>query len=266
MPWTLSHPAAILPLKRLCPKYLMFPALVAGSVAPDVGYYIDQFAIGRYAHTFAGSILAGVPMGMLLLCAFFYLRRPLWFLLPGRHRHPLGPLVARRLAVDTRTIMTATASILLGAWTHLVWDSFTHNKTWIVSRIDLLREPWLRIGPSELYGYAALQDLSTLTGAVALYAVYSDWLRRQPQAATGSADGDFWRYFVLVGALLLSLAIAIVLAIQAGIANSQQAEIRVFIVRAAIYAVSSFSLLLIVYSVLFRVLENRTGRQEIVSL
>jgi hypothetical protein len=164
--------------------------------------------MGRYAHTFTGSILAGVPMGLLLLCAFLYLRRPLWFLLPSRHRHALGPLVARSRALDTRAIATATASILLGAWTHLIWDSFTHNKTWIVSRIDFLREPWLWLGTSELYGYAALQDLSTLVGAVTLYSVYSGWLRRQPQAPVGSANGDRWRYFILIGALLLSIAIA----------------------------------------------------------
>ena len=29
MPFTLAHPAAVLPLKRFCPRYLSFPALIA---------------------------------------------------------------------------------------------------------------------------------------------------------------------------------------------------------------------------------------------
>ena len=36
MPFTLAHPAAVLPLRR----HLWFPGLVAGAVAPDVGYYL----------------------------------------------------------------------------------------------------------------------------------------------------------------------------------------------------------------------------------
>ena len=36
MPFTLAHPAAVLPLRR----WLWFPGLVAGAVAPDVGYYL----------------------------------------------------------------------------------------------------------------------------------------------------------------------------------------------------------------------------------
>ncbi|MFX7840593.1 DUF4184 family protein, partial [Acinetobacter baumannii] len=28
MPWTFAHPAAMLPLRRLCPRWLSWPALV----------------------------------------------------------------------------------------------------------------------------------------------------------------------------------------------------------------------------------------------
>ncbi|MBA3727450.1 MAG: DUF4184 family protein, partial [Armatimonadetes bacterium] len=38
MPWTFSHPAAVLPLRRLCPQSLDFAALVIGSTTPDIGY------------------------------------------------------------------------------------------------------------------------------------------------------------------------------------------------------------------------------------
>ena len=43
MPATFAHPSAILPLRRLCPTYLDFSALVIGSLAPDVGYFLQRF-------------------------------------------------------------------------------------------------------------------------------------------------------------------------------------------------------------------------------
>jgi hypothetical protein len=37
MRWTIAHPAAVLPLRRLCPRFLSCPALIVDSVAPDIG-------------------------------------------------------------------------------------------------------------------------------------------------------------------------------------------------------------------------------------
>jgi hypothetical protein len=37
MPWTFAHAAAVLPLRRCCPRRLHFPALVIGSLTPDFG-------------------------------------------------------------------------------------------------------------------------------------------------------------------------------------------------------------------------------------
>src|SRR5688572_17618808 len=122
MPWTLSHPAAILPFKRLCPKYLSFPALVIGSMSPDVGYYVSQYDAADYAHTFPGSLLLCIPAGLLLLLGLFLLRRPLWFLLPEPHRSALAPLVSARPSLGIAFILTSTVSIILGAWTHIIWD------------------------------------------------------------------------------------------------------------------------------------------------
>jgi Domain of unknown function (DUF4184) len=49
MPWTLAHPAAVLPLRPLCPHRLSFGALVVGSVSPDIGYYVSCFDLARAA-------------------------------------------------------------------------------------------------------------------------------------------------------------------------------------------------------------------------
>lgn len=254
MPWTPSHAAAILPLRRLCPKYLNFPALVAGALAPDLAYYVGRFDISDFAHTFAGSIVVCIPTGLLSLLIFFLVRRPLWFLLPQPHRGAVEPLVAKRPAMDGPAILTASASIVIGAWTHLVWDAFTHSKTWIVDRVDLLREPWLRLGSIEVYGFTVLQDLSTLVGAAVLSLAYLEWLRKQPRQLADDAGSDGWRYFVLLGALLASAGIAISMAFDATAAA--QAPMRMVVVQAAFYAGSAFALLLLAYSTVYFLLRT----------
>ncbi|MFE3273804.1 DUF4184 family protein [Nocardia sp. NPDC059239] len=46
MPFTLAHPAAVLPIRRV----LWFPGLVAGSIAPDIPYYLRIGVDGELTH------------------------------------------------------------------------------------------------------------------------------------------------------------------------------------------------------------------------
>ena len=104
MPFTLAHPAAVLPLRR----FLWFPGLVAGAVAPDVGYYVPVLP----THDLLGGFVAAVVLllvGRLLLPSvmavapeFVRVRVPR----PGDFRQP----VVRAL------------SIVVGVLTHLLWD------------------------------------------------------------------------------------------------------------------------------------------------
>ena len=50
MPFPLAHPAAVLPLGRHYPRYLSFPALIIGSLSPDVGYCSGHFRLGEFSH------------------------------------------------------------------------------------------------------------------------------------------------------------------------------------------------------------------------
>ena len=71
MPWTLSHPAIVLPLRRFSPRPFDFAALVIGSMTPDIGFYIDRFDLSTFAHTLPGSFRLsshrGSPALLLLL-------------------------------------------------------------------------------------------------------------------------------------------------------------------------------------------------------
>ncbi|NUP44592.1 MAG: DUF4184 family protein, partial [Streptomyces sp.] len=91
MPFTFSHPAAVLPLlpggRPRGP--LVASALVAGSLAPDVPYFTESlvhgtFRYGEFTHSLLGVPTADVAIAALLAAGWHWLlREPLVALLPA---------------------------------------------------------------------------------------------------------------------------------------------------------------------------------------
>ena len=115
MPWTFAHPAAVVPLRRYCPGLLSFPALVIGSLTPDLGYHLRMMRLAHYAHTAEGSLVVCLPAGLLLLAMLCLLRQPIWSLLPQPHRSALAPVVAGDLPVRPLALAGVAVSLLIGA-------------------------------------------------------------------------------------------------------------------------------------------------------
>ncbi|MGW5677051.1 DUF4184 family protein [Streptomyces sp. NPDC003860] len=117
MPFTLSHPAAILPLIR---HPLVVPALIAGSMAPDVPVFARTQAteavwwepLFNQTHTHSAAGAVGVDLGYALglMGLYLLLKRPVLALVPplaaragireagGPRPHGLGAAGALRLA------------------------------------------------------------------------------------------------------------------------------------------------------------------------
>ena len=172
MPYTLSHPLAVIPFRRCCPAYFNFPALVIGSMAPDFGYFVDQFYVAKFAHTLPGAVAVCLPASLVLLGAFYLLRRPVCFILPQPHRAALTPLASANSRFTFRALIVACVSILLGTLTHIMWDSFAHDYGWPVQHFAILRSI-----PFQFYGYVIptyflIQLLSTIVGAAGLIVLY----------------------------------------------------------------------------------------------
>jgi hypothetical protein len=141
MPFTLAHPAAVLPLRRL--RLLRTVPLIIGAMTPDVPYYMP-WRVAKYlpdvTHTLLGTITLDLPIGLLLLFFVWLLRAPLVAPLGPRERAKCATAMER---FGSRPLNWALAplSILVGAWTHLAWDSFTHADGWMVQRIPALSAP-----------------------------------------------------------------------------------------------------------------------------
>ncbi|RYG66740.1 DUF4184 family protein, partial [bacterium] len=129
MPFTLSHPAIVLPLRRWG---LPLSALALGSMAPDFPSFVMVSGRSEFSHSLPGLFLANLPMGIGALWLFHVaLKWPLLSLLPKAHRAKLTPVASQfhcRSWVDLSKIAFA---VLLGAFSHLLWDNLTHNGWWI---------------------------------------------------------------------------------------------------------------------------------------
>ncbi|HEX3602379.1 MAG TPA: DUF4184 family protein [Lacipirellulaceae bacterium] len=241
MPYTLSHPLAVVPFQRWCPAYLNFPALVIGSMAPDFGYFVGQFNVAGFAHTIPGSFVICVPIGLLVLGLFYALRRPVCFLLPQPHRAALMPLAVNHLHFSVREMIVACASLLFGAWTHIAWDSCTHIYGWPAQHWEFMSRALIQIGSKGIPTYQALQLGSTVVGAAGLVVLYVLWLwrhRRTEPADDQSSDG--WRYLLLASIAAAALAIALAAAIFVTNRFEFDHGLHTYVFWIAVYSITAF--------------------------
>ncbi|HEY6517299.1 MAG TPA: DUF4184 family protein [Steroidobacteraceae bacterium] len=206
MPFTLAHPAAVLPLRRL-PLLRMVP-LIIGAMTPDVPYYFPSRIsdlIPDATHTALGTLTVDLPMGLSLLLLVWLLRAPL--------AAPLGPgprakclTALERFGSRPLNWVLAPLSILIGTWTHIAWDSFTHSDGWLVGRIPALS------APVSIFSYTGelchvLQYVSSVFGIV----VVAIWFILLPRPASAQVPGNDERSAAgpaLLAALLVAAAVA----------------------------------------------------------
>ena len=132
MPFTFSHPAIVVPLARLKPRWFSATGLVAGSLAPDFLYFIKMDGSADFGHTLAGIFGFDLPISYLLAFAFHrWVRNPLLVHLPA----PLDRKYAGYQAFDfagrlKKNWFVFPLSVLLGAGSHIGWDYFGDPRGW----------------------------------------------------------------------------------------------------------------------------------------
>ena len=169
MPFTLAHPAAVLPIHSRWKRWLSLAPLVVGSMVPDAEYYLPMpLGYKEHAHTWLGPLYS-LPLGIALLLIFYWVAPEIAFLLPSPHREALQRRI-QAPALSVWSALPAVCGIVIGAETHIVWDSFSHSDGWLVEHIRFLREPIWRTHP-----YFISEVLSSLIGIWILLYVYDRW-------------------------------------------------------------------------------------------
>ncbi|MFI6869050.1 DUF4184 family protein [Nocardia sp. NPDC050406] len=198
MPFTLAHPAAILPLRR----YLSLPALVAGSIAPDIPYYLPLPG-DVHSHSIAGLFGWDLLFGLILLALFQALTGPVLALAPAGWRNR----ITRPHSVfrPVRQLLALLVSVITGAATHLVWDAFTQTDGAAVQAWSWLRVPVVE--PHKLYnviGYA-----SSIGGLLVIAAAIATWYRRTPPIPDRGRALRGRQRWMVVGGLASTIALGI---------------------------------------------------------
>ncbi len=228
MPYTLAHPAAVLPLRRF--RALPFLPLLIGSIAPDTPFYIPR-VVSRaftYSHSFKGSLVVSLPAGLIALWLLIALRAPLTAVLWEPHRTLLRRALEEFESLPRRWLY-AVPALLVGIWLHIGWDAFTHYDGWIVERVALLRLPVPLFG-KEAAVYHLLQYASSIVGLAIVFVWYRARVLRARSQLKAIPIRD-WRPAALAVMLILAIASGLLSAWQ-----STPAE------RASLYSMASIAL------------------------
>ncbi len=178
MPFTLAHPAAVLPLRRMG---LPLSALVVGSMAPDFEYLIRLEPRSVISHTVPGLALFCVPVGLLVLVIWHRVwcqpLLALWDPRDGAREATPGPVFT---FWPLGRLLLLAAAVLLGAATHLGWDAFTHEHGWVVEHVPPLAQPAFTTAWGSIAVFKLLQHGSTLAGLGVLVAYLRSDLAFRP--------------------------------------------------------------------------------------
>ena len=170
MPFTTSHPAIVLPLKKLWPRWFSLTGLMAGAMAPDLQYFLLANTTWRgISHSWLGLLVYCLPLALTFSFAFHWLFKHEFIVnLPRPISRILSGLaMSRFMPSSARQWLVLIGSILVGALSHFFWDSFTHAEGEVARRIPWLLEQTTHFGMTRGNTRWA-QHVSSLLGALAV--------------------------------------------------------------------------------------------------
>lgn len=176
-------------------------ALIIGSLAPDMEYLFHLAPRSGFSQTLPGLFLFCLPAGLIAMWIFHRIwKAPMVAVFVEGHEHhakpfPFGPFPR---------FLRLCCAILIGALSHIIWDSFTHDHGWLVQEVEGLRQSIHVVGRMELPLYLILQHVSTVVGlAVLLFVVFyhHKW--------TWPAFSAHWPLLAVVGWITIAGGVAL---------------------------------------------------------
>ena len=197
MPVTPAHPAIILPFIRS--RYFSATALVAGSMSPDFEYFFTMSVSSVHSHTIAGLFYFDLPVTLFISILFHQVvKKNLIYNLPlfvGRKfQHTLNVDFIRYLKEHTCIFLT---SALLGAGSHIFWDSFTHSDAYFVRTLSFYKSTHVPYDGVRYPLFYALQHISTWVG-LTVVCVYILAMKARPVSTHSSQKFLYWLTLITI--------------------------------------------------------------------
>lgn len=194
MPFTFSHPAIILPLTYLPKRWFSLTGLIIGSLMPDFEYFLRMKIKSDFSHTLEGVFLFDLPLGILTAFIFHNIVRNNLF-------DNLPIFLKSRLVIFKdfnwniyfkNNWLVVIFSIIIGTFSHILWDSFTHDTGYFVQKIEILNQS-VDLFDKQIPILKILQHLSTFLGAVVI--VFSLYKLPKYQVYSKSINLNYWFAF-----------------------------------------------------------------------
>jgi hypothetical protein len=197
MPFTFSHPAIILPLTTTKRLRLSATGLIVGSMTPDFEYFIRMKVQSDYSHTLAGLFWFDLPLG-LILCFIYHgiVRNCFIDNAPAFIQKRLDKFKSFNwIKYFSLNWFIVCISVIIGAFSHLLWDSFTHETGYFVERSSLLKES-VYLNGLAVPIYKVIQHLSSLIGG--LITVTAFLTIERTTTMTSDNISKYWLSIVLI--------------------------------------------------------------------
>jgi hypothetical protein len=191
MPFTLAHPAAVVPISKTDQKSLVLSALIVGSMSPDFEYFLRLRLVTKWSHTLLGVFTFCLPVSLMVLWVYHNIQKEaLVLLLPDVIKNHLLPFCGGFSFLPVKHFFGICLSIVIGAFTHIIWDSFTHYNGFFVGWVGVLSVTLLSTETIQLKLYELFQDLSTFLGLLLL----GFWFWRYTPASSTNLHAEFSQY------------------------------------------------------------------------
>lgn len=190
VPFTFSHPAAVLPLSFIDKKKFSITALTIGSMTPDFEYFINFKQHSIYSHTWFGVFWFDIPISIALFILFnTFVKDQLIDNLPQFLNRRFARFKnLKRIKYNKEKYLIVFTSLFTGIISHLFWDKLTHKS------VTLTEEPM---------DYTFIWDANSMIGAI----IIAVMIWKMPESKTTTRHDSFFYWFLLLLTILVVLII-----------------------------------------------------------
>ena len=207
MPFTLAHPAIVLPFGKKGGG-LSLTALVAGSIVPDFEFFLQLREVENVGHHWYGILVFDLPLAALFCLLYHHLlRNALVIHLPAFLRNRLNDTLDfnwYRYALQNP--WKVLISLLLGIASHLFWDAFTHADGFFVERYASLTAN-LALPGRQMPVYFFLQLVFSVAGSLAVIAAVFSRTPHPEITPPKNLPGIYWPVLLTSQAVIFSLRV-----------------------------------------------------------
>lgn len=212
MPFTFSHPAIILPLKKVSRHWFSINGLVIGSMAPDIAYFFQMDGNADIGHSLVGIFLFDLPISFLVgLLYHQWVRNILIDYLPtplDKHFTLLKDF--NFVEYLRKKWLIFVFSAFIGSLSHLFWDGLA-EKNGLIDRLS----PGLLKKTVSLAGITVTWDVfiehtGSVVGLLVVIAALltpKTYFSEQPNPVRGRSKLYYWMGIVLMALVVTALKI-----------------------------------------------------------